>query len=84
MSAIRISAKVAYDLVKQSARLFYQGTGIVLAPMDETGHMERGFIDEMPEGSDMRYWANLLLHFARTVHGLFEYELLEQDLLDGE
>ena len=79
MSDIRVTAKVAFDLVKQAAELFYEGTGIPLQPMDVDA-MDAGFLDEIhPEGGDVRYWANQLLHFARTVHGILERALLEAD-----
>lgn len=77
--SVHITQKVAYDLVKQAAHLFYQGTGVVLEPTDELQHTGSGFIDEIdpdhPE-SATRYWANLLLHFARTVHGILNTALL--------
>ena len=84
--SINISPRVAYDLVKQAAQLFHQGTGIVLEPMDEIQHSDTGFIDEIDPspGSDIRYWANQLLFFARTVHGILNQQLLEnEDLLEN-
>lgn len=78
--SINISPKVAFDLAKQAVILFHQGTGIVLEPMDEMQHQNEGFIDELSPNSDIRYWANQLLFFARTVHGIFNQALLEQEL----
>lgn len=84
--SININPKVAYDLVKQAALLFHQGTGIVLEPMDELEHTQTGFLDEISDDpeSDIRYWANQLLFFARTVHGIFSHGLLENELLEDE
>lgn len=84
--SINISPKVAYDLVKQAARLFHQGTGVVLSPIDELEHRNYGFIDELDPNPDssIRYWANQLLFFARTVHGLLHQGLLENELLENE
>lgn len=84
--SINISPKVAFDLVKQAALLFHQGTGIVLEPTDELAHSPTGFIDEISDSpeSDIRYWANQLLFFARTVHGIFNHALLENDMLEND
>lgn len=82
--SININPKVAFDLVKQAAYLFHQGTGVVLEPLDDLDHQTNGFIDEIdpdPE-SDIRYWANQLLHFARTVHGILNNQLLTNELLE--
>lgn len=82
--SINISARVAFDLVAKAATLFYQGTGVVLAPIDELEHSNEGFIDQMEENSEMRYWANQLLFFARTVHGIMHQGLLNEEMLDNE
>jgi len=83
MSSINISQKVAFELVQQAANLFRQGTGIVLAPMDETGHLDRGLIDELDEGSDLRHGVNAFLFFIRTVHGILEHALLNEDMIEN-
>lgn len=79
MSDIKITAKAGYDIVKMAATLFFQGTGIPLQPMDDEPR-ELGFVDDVgdPE-SDMRFWANQLMFFARTVHGIMERALLEAE-----
>jgi hypothetical protein len=78
--SIHLTSKVAFDLVKQAAVLFHQGTGIVIEPLgDEYMHQDEGFVDELD--GDIRHWAHLLLHFARTVHGILNYAMLEQDNL---
>lgn len=79
MSDIRMTAKVAYDLVKQAASLFYDGTGIPLQPSDELIVLDHNptFLEDLEEGSDIRYWANQLLFFARTVHGILETALIQ-------
>lgn len=79
--SIRITTKVAFDLAKEAARLFHLGTGVVIEPLDGLAHEDHGFVDDLDENSDIRYWANQLLFFARTVHGLFNSGLLEQELL---
>lgn len=79
--SVKITTKVAFDLVKHAAELFAMGTGIQLEPLDETGVPNRGFIDDLdpdPE-SNVRYGVNLLLHFARTVHGILNNALLLED-----
>lgn len=78
--SIRMTSKVAFDLVKQAAVLFHQGAGIVLEPLgDEYAHQDIGLVDEL-EG-DARHWAHLILHFTRTVHGILNMALLEEDEL---
>lgn len=79
MSDIKITAKAGYDIVKMAATLFFQGTGIPLQPMDDEP-TDVGFVDNLgdPE-SDMRFWANQLMFFARTVHGIMERALLEAE-----
>lgn len=79
--SINISRRVAHYIVRECCALFYEGTGIVLAPLDELQHRDAGFIDELnpdPE-SDIRYWANRLMFFIRTVHGMVNQALLEQE-----
>lgn len=79
--SININPKVAFDLVKTAAQLFYQGTGVVLEPLDELEHSNTGFLDEIDPNpnSDIRYWANQLLFFARTVHGILNQAMLENE-----
>lgn len=86
--SIQITKKVAFELVKEAARLFGMGTGIQLEPMDELGTPNEGFIDQLdpdPE-SDVRYGVNLFLNFIRTVHGILNHALLttDMDLLENE
>lgn len=79
MSDIRMSATAAFNLVKSAADLFFDGTGINLQPSDEMT-TDVGFIDEIsPEDGDVRYWANQLLFFVRTVHGILQNALLEAE-----
>jgi predicted SPOUT superfamily RNA methylase MTH1 len=81
--SVSITTKVAYELVKEAADLFYRGTGVVIEPMEGLSHMDRGYIDDLEQDSSIRFWANQLLFFARTVHGIFNRQLLEQDLLNN-
>jgi hypothetical protein len=80
--SISITRKVAFDLVKQAASLFHQGTGIPLEPLgDEFPPRDQGLVDGLD--GDARHWAHLLLHFARTVHGILNYALLEDDQIEN-
>lgn len=80
--SISITKKVAFELVKQAAELFHQGTGIVLEPLgDEFAHRDEGLVDGLD--GEARHWAHLLLHFARTVHGILNYAMLEDDQIEN-
>ncbi len=80
--SVRVTTKVAYDIVKQAASLFYQGTGIPLEPLgDEFPARDEGLVDGLD--GDVRHWAHMLLHFARTVHGILNYALLEEDQIEN-
>lgn len=85
--SIQLTAKVAADLVRRAAHLYHQGTGIPIHPLgDEYHHSDTGFIDEVGNVEGLEgsyYWANMLLHFVRTVHGIINHELENNLLEDG-
>jgi hypothetical protein len=87
--SINMSVKVARDLVRRAAHLYHQGTGIPIQPLgDEYHNTGEGFIDEIGNEEGLEgayYWANMLLHFARTVHGILSFginEIEENNLLE--
>lgn len=88
MSDISIPARAARELVRRAAYLYHQGTGVPIYPLgDEFVQQDTGFVDEIgnEQGLDGAfYWANMLLHFARTIHGMFQNELINNDLLEDE
>lgn len=76
MSA-HINTKVAFDLVRRAADLFHLGTGIAIEPMEGLEPQGVGFIDDIDIDSQLYRYANDLLHFVRTVHGILQNSLLE-------
>lgn len=81
MSDIRITKMVAISLMKTAAELFAAGAG---SPLDinenEDAIQGDGLIDEInSENSELFYWANELLRFARTVHGILGNAIHSQD-----
>lgn len=78
--SINISPRVAVDIVRRAAQLFYDGTGIAIEPLEDLLPNDDGLIDEIPMDSDAYMWANHLLLFVRTVHGIIQNALLEDEL----
>lgn len=78
MSAVKISKVVALTLMREAANLFNQGTGMSLDP-DSDMPDSPALIDRIPnEDSDMLYWANEILRFARVVHGLLSNAMINE------
>lgn len=78
--SMHLNNKVAIDLIKTAAALFFEGTGHELDPNSPDDLPFPGFVDEInPENQDMLYWANSLMHFVRTVHGILQNNVLEDN-----
>lgn len=80
MSAIKISKVVALTLMREAANLFSQGAGMSLDPDSLEEYSDApAVIDRIPtEDSDMIYWANEILRFARVVHGLLSNAMINE------
>lgn len=78
---IRITKKVAAWLLGLSMRLIAQGTGKDYDPIDPDASFSSdspGIIDEIPSTeTDLYYWANALLIFAKAVAGILARQLTE-------
>lgn len=78
MSSINLTKKIAMELVKQARLLIEEGTGNRFDPDSWNDPDTPGLIDEInPEQSELLYWANQLIFFARTVHGILMNTLQE-------
>jgi len=76
MSA-HISRTAALALIKTASDLFIAGSGNSIDHENDE-NTAPGLIDEInPEQSELFYWANELLRFARLVHGLLSHSLRE-------
>lgn len=72
---IKISLRLAKDLIGQGMTLYREGAG----SSDEVD--PTGLIDGIPIDSDSWHWANALLSFARYVAGLLQNEIDEDNIL---
>jgi len=73
---IKITRTAAMWLFQTARALFEDGSGMNIAGDDDL-EFNRGLIDEIPMGTPEHYWANMLLHFARTVAGVMSHALAE-------
>jgi hypothetical protein len=83
---VSITKKVAEEIVKAAATLFAQGAGLPIseeAAAEGGMFPEPGLIDDIhPEDHDLSYWANAILMFLRTVHGVIANAVAEDDIID--
>lgn len=82
MSYIMISRDLAFRLLRDAAAVWNIGTGQHLDPEVEMPD-EPNVLDHInEEDADLMHWANLILHFARTVHGVLSAALVDDETND--
>jgi len=82
MSYILISRDLAFRLLRDAATVWNIGTGQHLDPDVEMPD-EPNILDNInEEDADLLHWANLILHFARTVHGVLASSLMDDETND--
>jgi hypothetical protein len=77
-SHIRITKRVAMYLISTARNLIQDGTGQYIDPDDDMMDGP-GLMDRIPlEDADLQHWANALIQFARTVHGLVSAAMIDE------
>lgn len=82
---IKISLQLAKTIIQQGNQLFNDGAGVTDL-LDDDGSPQgveelNGVIDQLPLDSDVWYWANTLLGFARYVARMLQNEIDSDNIL---
>jgi hypothetical protein len=82
---VSISRTVAVALVRTIATFFRQGAGVPISENYEYDTEWNGsaLVDDIhPEDYDLAYWANNILMLLRTLHGILQQAIADEDIID--